>query len=383
MGEIMWVRFISGIIIIGALFILSGCSDDDNPSGSGNPAQSGTATIGSTGGVVEIPGVISLSIPAGALATDVDFSITANSSPTAATAPMRMISSAYTITPTGTNFSSPAVLQIFYNENLIGGGEESAIVMCGDNGSGWTDLTTTVDAAHDRISASIAHLSDYVAMVDTTTSPTEGVYAKLIVGRSITYFGVGDPIRSDMIEAAFDSVYAPCTPMQPIANANVSCDGHQLEWNGSMNVHTYPAIPDPMSPFIVLGNTYTFAVTASGDIPSLSKSITFPDDEPYVTSPIYMSSASLSGFEVSWSGGSGDGTVELILINMAGDSSLFVETANDGSYEITSGQLSGLSAGLYSLILNHYNREAIISSGYDSRSIIAARVMSTTSFNLQ
>ena len=86
--------------------------------------------------------------------------------------------------------------------------------------------------------------------------------------------------------------------------------------------------------------------------------------------------------QVSWAE-SGTGTVELILISAQGDSSFMVETANDGSYLIASSNLTGLTPGVYSMILNYYNRKNISAAGYDSRGIIAGRVMCTAIFNLE
>jgi sulfur transfer protein SufE len=67
--------------------------------------------------------------------------------------------------------------------------------------------------------------------------------------------------------------------------------------------------------------------------------------------------------------------VEIIMVDLAGDSAVWVSTANDGSYSFTGDQLASLTPGMYVMVLNHYNRESIAAEGYDPRSIIAARVM--------
>ena len=74
--------------------------------------------------------------------------------------------------------------------------------------------------------------------------------------------------------------------------------------------------------------------------------------------------------------------MEIILVDPAGDSAVWVSTANDGSHSFTGDQLASLTPGGYILILNHYNRESIVAEGYDPRSIIAARVMHMVWINL-
>ncbi|MCP4567813.1 MAG: hypothetical protein GY841_09575 [FCB group bacterium] len=362
-----------------ALFVI-GCSGDDNVTDNNGDITTGENQIGPAGGTVEITGKISLNIPAGALTDTITFTINQNGSPTAPPGTRGLVSPAYTIGPAGTSFSSDATLTIVYSEASLGGADEGTIVLCGDSGSGWEDLVSTVNTGGNTVSADISHLSDFSAMVDTS-SYTEGVFARLIVSRMIVFMGYGDPLRTDGYEALIDSAYAPCDPISPYQTLNITCEGQTLVWSSNLHFYIYPEIPDPMSPFITLGNVYDFNVAAGSGVSALSESIAFPTSEPYVTSPTYMSTVNKSGFTTNWAG-SGSGVVELMIINMGGDSAIFLETANDGSHTFSSSDLSGLIAGNYSLILNHYNRETFVATGYDSRSFIAARVMSTTLFTL-
>jgi hypothetical protein len=209
-----------------------------------------------------------------------------------------------------------------------------------------------------------------------------GVYAKLVVGRSIMSIGSIQLMRTDIIEAAFDSAYAPCDPVQPIDSVSVTCNGDTLVYHADTHIHTYPEYPSPLAPFITLGGEYTFTVAGDNRVPSLTASITFPADEPNITYPSMADTVLKTGFDVTWAD-PGVGTVEIIMITMAGDSVLFVQTDNDGTYNIPGSTLSGLPAGMYSIILNHYTRHTISAAGYDSRSFIASRVMSTTLFYLK
>jgi hypothetical protein len=137
-----------------------------------------------------------------------------------------------------------------------------------------------------------------------------------------------------------------------------------------------------MYPLITPGETYTFVVAAGNGVPALTRSIDFPESTPYITYPTSMHQPGREGFNVTWSE-SGPGMVELTMMSESGTLIFYEETDNDGSYSVSSDQLSGLASGTYMILLNLYNRELINAAGYDSRSFIAARVMSQSMFFLQ
>ena len=362
-----------------AIFIV-GCSGDDTGTGGGTPTPT-EGSIGPDGGTLEVTGQLKLIIPPNALVDTVDFTITHNTSPVPPPGSLGMVTNCYKIEPAGTIFSVPVTLRLDYNVSSLNGSDEMSIDIYTNDGSGWDILPTSVDTAHNQVATSISHLSDFAGMADTTTVIAEGTFVKLVVGRNITYMGT--TIKIDAFEALIDSAYAPCDPLHPISNALVTCNDDTLIWNESTRLYTYPELPNPSNPLVTLGENYTFDVSLAGAIGSLSRSITFPASEPYITYPVYMDTQSRSGFNVTWAN-SGSGTVEIILMSGQGEQILFDDAVeNNGSYYISGSTLSGLAPGQYAIMLNLYNRETITAAGYDSRSFIAARVQSQTVFFLQ
>ncbi len=378
MGKKVW----AAVLLAAMIMVSFGCSSDDNAVNSDNVTPPMQVNIGPEGGTIEMAGKARLEIPQGALTDTIAFTITVNNTPTAPPGSMGLVSSAITIEPSGTTFDSAATLTMWYNPALLGGAEETEVIVHTCTGAVWEELVSVSDTVNNHVQADVVHLSDFAAMADTTAIPTEGVYAKLVVGRMVTSISGSDPMRVDGYEAAFDSAYAPCDAISPIYPVSVTCNTRSLIWDNALKIHKYPESYTP--PFINLGDTYTFTVPPGTLVPSMSASIVFPATEPYLTYPMYPfdTVSQSSGFTTTWAN-SGSGTVELVLLNGAGEQILFTETANDGEYTISPAQLSGLTSGMYSLTLNFYNREPLSKAGYDSRSFIAARVMSTTMFQME
>ncbi len=372
------------MLLLSAMLILS-CGGDDSGTNSGNGSTPVQSSIGPEGGTIEMTGKASLTVPAGALSDTVDFSIEINGSPDPPGGSMGFVSSAYTIEPTGTQFSTPAVVRINYNEQDLGGGDEDSVKIYTNDGSAWDPLSTTVNEVTNQATTEVTHLSDFAVMVDTTSSVSEGVFAALAVGRSIMVFEKSPksiPSRMDVIVARFDSTYAPCSPITPLQANSVTCNEYTLTWQSVSNLYSYS---DCMNPeFIDLGEKYRFNVVGGGAVPSLVDSIDFPTLEPYITDPSMNAILSLSGFSVTWTG-TGDGEVYLILVEESGqgDSSLFIQTPNNGSYTFSAAQLSGLAAGEYGMVMVYENWDYINVAGFDSRSFIRARVINTTLIVLQ
>jgi len=210
----------------------------------------------------------------------------------------------------------------------------------------------------------------------------EGVFAMLVAGRNLTYFAPA-LITTDGLYARFDSAYAPCLPISPAHPTAVACNEYTLEWDDLTSMYKYDRTTPPFD-FLVTGETYTFDITASSTVPALSKSIEFPQCEPYVTSPASNSNVSRSGFTAAWEGYSCGGEVRLLIVASSGDTTgVDVMTENDGSYTFTFQQLSSISGpqSNCSLIMVLQNSDLINEPGYDPRSYIWARVINTTIFN--
>ena len=374
------LKAIQFITVFMMAMLIAGCSSDDSGTNPPPEVTSASGSIGPTGGTVEIDGIISLTVPAGALSGTVDFTIDKNTSPAAPGGTMGYMSSAYTIGPSGTVFDIDAELEITYNPSASGLIHESTVVLCTYSGSSWDKLTTTVDQIDNTVAADVSHLSDFSAMADTSTV-VDGVFAKLIVSRAIA--SIGDITRMDSYEAVFDSSYGICDPIDPIHNVVVTCNSQALDWDENTKMYIYPEVPDPNSPFITLGGTYTFTVTAGNNIPALNQAIVFPSGETVITTPAALATVTRSsGMQVEWNG-AGSGTVEIMVLSNTEEVGYFIETNNDGSHFIEASNLIGINAGMGSVMLSHYNREAFSAAGYDSRSFKAARIIHTQMIILQ
>ena len=205
----------------------------------------------------------------------------------------------------------------------------------------------------------------------------EGVYASLVVGRMIGM--VGSIIRIDQAVARFDSVYS-CDPVQPLRPDSVYFEEDTMHWMDQIKMYYWPDLVGAQ--FIDPGHIYNFHVYGNAALPLLIDSISFPSGETYVVSPEYDSTLSKSGFNVIWAG-SGSGGVRLILLSAQGDSAVAVNTENDGLYSFSGAQLGALPTGDYGIILINEAVKYIEAPGYDSRSYLRARIMSTTAIHLE
>lgn len=365
-------------LMIMAAFII-GCSDkSSNPANTNAPLASGA--IGPAGGALTVPNKITLTIPPGALDDTINFSITLNSSPSAPSGTMGFISQCFTINPAGTTFANDAAIMITYNPNNMGGGRESSAKAYTYGQLGWEELSSVVDTSTNTVVAAIEHLSDFAVLVDTS-SPAEGVYVLAVIGRQMTVIpGLDSLMRIDMISARFDSAYAPCEPEQPLRADSVFCNQYRLNWNSSQNTFYYNQLY-PME-FLLLDSMYTFRVIGNNSVPSFTKAVRFPASEPYLTFPSIYDTVSLSGFTATWVN-FGQGTVWLVMLKDEDTTHLNFETANDGSYTFTAGQLAGFVEGDYGLVMTYANSVAVNSQGYDPRSAVIAKVMSSTVFYLR
>ncbi len=361
-------------IILAFAGLIAGCSGGDSGTDPTPEVNSASGSVGPTGGTVEIDGIISLTVPVGALSSTIDFTITKNNSPAAPGGGMGCMSSVFTIEPSGTVFNIDAEIEMTYNPAGAGLIHESTMVLCTYSGSVWEELISEIDQGSNTVSADISHLSDYSAMADTSIG-AEGVFAKLVVARMIA--SVGSITRVDSYEAVFDSSYGICDPIDPVHNVDVDCNSQNLIWDSNLEFYKYPETPDPQNSFITLGETYTFDVTAGNGVPALSQSIDFPLDETIIITPAAFTTVTrTNGMQVNWSG-SGNGTVEIMVMSLTGEVGHFVQTNNDGSHFIEASIMNGIAAGTASVLLSHYNRETFSAVGYDSRSFIAARIMHT------
>ena len=210
----------------------------------------------------------------------------------------------------------------------------------------------------------------------TTGDGSSVVYASLVFGRSITYDG--SVARNDYIFARFDSLYAPDGPINPLQPAAVSCNTFDLVWSDGLRQYSYTDYIAGY--FLDPGTPYTYTVTAGDGVPALSTNpVTMPACQPYITSPAPFSTVSRNGFDLEWHTFCG-GTIDITIMDLNADSTgVYITTENDGFYSFTAEDLSPIDPMAYQLqiVLIHENRQTITAPGYDPRSRVWARVLST------
>ncbi|MFZ5979801.1 MAG: hypothetical protein ACOYVF_04150 [Candidatus Zixiibacteriota bacterium] len=372
---------IAGIMLLSLL--LWGCSDDD--SGVDNNEPDITVIdeiIGPEGGSISIAGKIILAVPAGALDDTMTFNIEQNSNPVSPEGTLGFLAPVFSVEPTGTDFLSPAVLTIYYDDADIGYAGESSVILGVDTGDGhWNMVTATVDTINNFVLANISHLSDYAVLGDTLSNFNEGVYGIFSIARMISIFGSGFSFAIEGIAVRFDSAYAPCEPVKALHPDSITCDTFDLEWEEMTS--QYQAGFDWYYTVLEPEHDYVFTVYGNADVPSLVDTIRFPSCVPVLSAPIQGDTVSKTGFDVNWTGVCG-GVVRITLMHNETDSILSVEADNAvGSYTFDSAALSDLAAGEYGIVMVHQNSKNIDAAGYDSRSTIMARVMCNSTFYLK
>jgi hypothetical protein len=138
-----------------------------------NRCTPGSGTlIGSTGGTVTAGGgKLSLTIPAGALRSDVAIAIV----PLEAW-PEGAIGLVVDIQPSGLLFTTPATLTYRYDAAEIAGAADATLHLATAVGSSWIALDSTVDSTARTVTASLEHLSVYglisvAALADAPAQP--------------------------------------------------------------------------------------------------------------------------------------------------------------------------------------------------------------------
>ncbi len=367
---------LTALILPFMTLVIGGCSDkSSNPNNQDPPTEQ--KGIGPEGGVVQIAGHIILTIPPGALANKVEFTLTENSSPAAPDGGREMVSPCFTIGPSGTTFALESQLMIHYDQADLGTREIGAAIFL-HNSSGWQRLTTESDTLSNISITAISSLGDFAVMVDSPIT-SQGIYAQLEISRTVINL-FGSVWRTDVAQARFDGTYAPCGPISPLQPDSVHLNQFNLDWDPADDLFRYDEGFD--SPFIQLGASYTYRIKGNSSIPDLSASITFPSGDPYITYPLMGDTLSRSGFTVRWEN-PGGGTVQLAVVNADDTTAIDIVTENDGSYSFAQSQLSDLPEGDYGLVLFYNNMAGITAPGFDSRSVIWARVISTAMFYLR
>ena len=209
----------------------------------------------------------------------------------------------------------------------------------------------------------------------STGDSVNGVFAAMTVTRMFTHDG-DSILRTDEIVARFDSAYAPYEVITPLEAEGVMCNAYSLSWDNDLGIHRYTDIVNLS--FLELSETYIFEIGISSTVPAFVNSIIFPDTETFITEPNDEDTIALDGFTVSWNG-SGSDSVMLKILEGSNTTAVSVTAANDGSYSFTTDDLAPLGgqAGNYEIMLIYQKEKLISAAGYDSRSYIRARMIST------
>ncbi|MBN2070375.1 MAG: hypothetical protein JW814_02870 [Candidatus Krumholzibacteriota bacterium] len=210
----------------------------------------------------------------------------------------------------------------------------------------------------------------------TTGDGSPQVFAAMRLWRNITYSsGV---IRNDYIQARFDSVYAPDGPIYPLRPGAVSCNSFDLVWQSFSDQYAYSDYIAGY--FLNPGGLYTFTVTAGDGVPDLT---TFPialqTCQPYITSPEPFATVSMDGFDLEWHTFC-SGTIDITIMDLNADSTgVYIRTEDDGEYTFTSDDLAPISPMAYQLmiVLIREEKQYITAPGYDARSWVWSRTLST------
>ncbi|MCP4545254.1 MAG: hypothetical protein GY835_02170 [bacterium] len=352
-----------GLLLLAALVLYLGCSSSSDPADTGNPVTS--ETIGAIGGAIEIADAVTMIVPPGAVAGDVNFTMNQANNPDGMVAVRALGSAVYSIGPSGTTFDEPVTLELHYDEADLGGVSESEIIIYTDSGAGWTPLPTTVDEVNNIASAEIYHLSDF-AVTTPAGEAADGVFAIFEIVRLRNDDGLLP--RIDIIAARFDGVVNPCSPVEPLHPTSVSCNEYDLVYDDILL--GYLDTNDP-GEFLTLGDTYTYTVEVSDDVPAITRSIDMVDVEPAITNIEMFDVLSAQGFTVEWNDTSDDSVT--LALALSDEMVVSKRLRNSGSYTFTANDLQGVEPGIYALALVHYVKEYITDvAGYDPASYILA-----------
>ena len=137
--------------LVFALGLGLACDDGGGPIGPGG--DDGSGTLGPAGGVVRLQNLAGVTVPAGALATDVTITVTPASMPGSLEA-AGAIAQAYRFTPEGQQFQLPVEVFIFVPNSALMGVDPADLTLLATTATGFEQLTgITVDIGADGITS--------------------------------------------------------------------------------------------------------------------------------------------------------------------------------------------------------------------------------------
>ncbi len=139
------------------------------------PIGGGAATIGPAGGTLTSrDGVVSLDIPAGALQTEIAFTVSPQS--TYPSDDNLVPRTCYDFAPDGTQFAQQAQLTVIYDETAVPDGAlETGLALHKVGAAAWEPVAdSAVDTDANTVSAPLGSLSTYAVLSDDETNGSDG-----------------------------------------------------------------------------------------------------------------------------------------------------------------------------------------------------------------
>ncbi len=128
-------------------------------------------TIGASGGTVATSdSSASLSVPAGALASDTSIGVT----PATGSPGPGAVGQVYDLSPDGQTFQQPVTLTLHYNPAELGGADPTQLKVATFSLGSWSAVPSTVDTSAQTVVASISHFSPWSLIVASTTTLPDG-----------------------------------------------------------------------------------------------------------------------------------------------------------------------------------------------------------------
>jgi hypothetical protein len=195
--------------------------------GCGSTGPSASMQIGPSGGQVSAGDAAAVSIPAGALTSSIN--ITVSTSSAAAPTDTVAVGSPYLFGPEGTQFATPVAITLAFSSSLLPAGKTTSDVVIYTASAGSTDYqelaTTLVDASH--VQASTTHFSIFVAAVGL--APDAGMNEGPDAGTDAGVPG-DDLANAPDLSSVADA--GPCVPafsgtvQPPNCSFTATCNGH-------------------------------------------------------------------------------------------------------------------------------------------------------------
>jgi hypothetical protein len=183
--------------LVFALGLLA-CDGDGGPIGPGG--DDGTGTLGPAGGTVQLQTQAGVTVPAGALSTDVTITVTAVAMPAALQA-AGAIAQAYRFEPEGQQFQLPVEVFVFVPNSALTGVDPADLTLLATTATGLEELTgITVDIGVSGITVRghVSHFTVIAAAVEEDVPPpnrapvaSAGADQNGTVGTQVTLSGSG------------------------------------------------------------------------------------------------------------------------------------------------------------------------------------------------